>query len=156
MKESYWPVSLSEELNMALYIGMNTPSADMNKSPIDEAILFMATHIAHEKRNGRLPQTGPALDVTFMLSNKNDKPPFNGMRMGGYTEENNTLFFEAAVPEAMTHSTHAPEYVATVLQDVVDHAIDFFNQNEIQFDSEYWKRAITYLTESEEQSSKPH
>ncbi|MGD8999680.1 MAG: hypothetical protein PVF75_04635, partial [Granulosicoccaceae bacterium] len=129
---------------------------DLDKSPIDQAIVFMATHIAIEKRSGRLPQSGPALDVTFMLSGKNDKPPFSGMRMGGYTDENNTLFFEAAVPETMTHSTHAPEYVATVLQDVVDNAIEFFTENEIKFDSEYWKRAITYLTESEVLSNKPH
>ena len=96
---------------MALYISMNTPSQDLVKSPIDEAISFIATHVAIEKRKGRLPQTGPVLDVTFMLSTKSD--------------------------------------VATVLQDVVDNASDYFAENNIKFDTDYWKRAIAYITESE-------
>lgn len=133
---------------MALYIGMKTPSPDLKKSLIDQAITFMASHIAIEKQSGRLPQSGPILDVTFMLSSKDDAPPFSGMRMGGYTDENNTLFFEAAVPETMSSSPHAPEYVATVLQDVVNNASEFFTDNNIKFDSEYWRRAIDYLTES--------
>ena len=141
---------------MALYIGMNTPSPDLVKSPIDLAITFMATHVAIEKRNGRLPQSGPVLDVTFMLPTKDDIPPFNGMRMGGYTNENNTLFFEAAVPEGMTLSTHAPEYVATVLQDVVNNASEFFTENDIKFDTAYWMRAISYITDSEGQPGSHH
>ena len=87
---------------MALYISMKTPSPDLDKSPIDEAITFMATHIALEKRNGHIPKSGPALDITFMLSTKDDAPPFNGMRMGGYSDENKTLFFETAVPAGMS------------------------------------------------------
>ena len=134
---------------MVLYIGMKTPSPDLDKSPIDQAITFMAIHVAKEKRSGRLPQSGPALDVTFMLPGKDDIPPFSGMRMGGYTDKNNTLFFEAAVPETMTCSTHAPEYVATVLHDVVENASEFFTENDIKFDTEYWKRAIMYITENE-------
>lgn len=141
---------------MALYIGMKTPSPDLNKSLIDQAITFMASHIAVEKRSGRLPESGPVLDVTFMLSSKDDAPPFNGMRMGGYTDENNTLFFEAAVPEAMSFSTRAPEYVATVLKDVVNNASEFFIENGIKFDTEYWQRAISYLTESKGLSETKH
>lgn len=141
---------------MALYIGMNTPSPDLDKSPIDEAITFLATHIAIEKRNGRLPLTGPALDVTFMLPNKDDVPPFKGMRMGGYSDDNNTLFFEAAVPEAITRSSHAPKYVAAVLQDAVDHAIEFFTEHDISFDSENWKRAIIFITAGEKKTTTCH
>jgi hypothetical protein len=145
-----------KELSMALYISMNTPSPDLAKSPIDQAISFMATHVAIEKQRGRLPKTGPCLDVTFMLSSKTDAPPFSGMRMGGYTNENNTLFFEAAVPDGMSRSSLAPEYVATVLQDVVNNASEYFAENDIKFDTEYWRRAISYITDSEGLSSSHH
>jgi len=131
---------------MALYISMKTPSPDLDKSPIDEAITFMATHVAMEKRNGRIPKGGPALDITFMLSTRDDAPPFTGMRMGGYTQENQTLFFETAVPEAMSRSVSAPEYVMAVVQDAVDHAIQFFAENDITFDSASWLSAMEYLT----------
>jgi hypothetical protein len=134
---------------MALYISMKTPSPDLDKSPIDEAITFMATHIALEKRNGRIPREGPALDITFMLSTHDDAPPFTGMRMGGYTDENNTLFFETAVPEAMSRSLSAPDYVIAVVQDAVDHAIQFFAENEIRFDADSWLQAMNYLTETQ-------
>jgi len=134
---------------MPLYISMKTPSPELDKSPIDDAITFMATHIAMEKRNGRIPQNGPALDITFMLSTLDDAPPFTGMRMGGYTQENETLFFETAVPEAMSRSQTAPEYVMAVVQDAVDHAIQFFAENEISFDSESWLQAMNYLTETQ-------
>jgi hypothetical protein len=141
---------------MALYISMKTPSPDLDKSPIDEAITFMATHIALEKRNGRIPKNGPALDITFMLSTKDDAPPFDGMRMGGYSDENNTLFFETAVPEGMSRSPNAPRYVMAVVQDAVDHAIQFFAENEIQFDADSWLRAMMYLSETDNPAGMPH
>lgn len=131
---------------MSLYISTNTPSPDLDKSPIDEAITSLAAHIAVEKRNGHLPQ-GPALDITFMLSTDDDAPPFSGMRMGGYTEENKTLFFEAAVPIQMARSTAAPFYVAMVLQDAVENARDFFDATEVEFDTDRWLRAIAPIVE---------
>lgn len=131
---------------MALYISMKTPSRELDKTPIDEAITFMATHIALEKRNGRIPKEGPALDITFMLSTNDDAPPFTGMRMGGFTSENQTLFFETAVPEAMSRSDSAPEYVMAVVQDAVDHAIQYFAENDIKFDSASWLCAMDYLS----------
>lgn len=141
---------------MALYISMKTPSPDLDKSPIDEAITFMATHVAMEKRNGHIPKGGPALDITFMLTTRDDAPPFTGMRMGGYTQENQTLFFETAVPEAMSRSVSAPEYVMAVVQDAVDHAIQYFAENEISFDAGSWLSAMTYLSETDNQAGMPH
>jgi hypothetical protein len=129
---------------MSLYISINSPTKDLEKSPIDEAITILAANAAIEKRNGHLPK-GPTLDVTFMLSNNLDVPPFKGMRMGGYTHENQTLFFQSAVPEHIVRSKHAPRYVAVALQDVVDNASDFFKSNNIAFDEAQWHRAIVPL-----------
>ncbi|WP_455211091.1 hypothetical protein [Kaarinaea lacus] len=129
---------------MSLFISINSPSKELEKCPIDEAITILAANAAIEKRNGHLPK-GPALDITFMLPNNNDIPPFNGMRMGGYTTENKTLYFESAVPEHIVRSKHAPRYVAIALQDVVDNASDFFKSHNIAFDEVQWHRAIAPL-----------
>ena len=129
---------------MSLYISINTPNKNLEKSPIDLAITVLAANVAVEKRNGHLPK-GPALDVTFMLPTKDDVPPFKGMRMGGYSNENQTLFFESAVPAHIVSSNSAPRYVAIALQDVVDNASDFFKNNNIDFDEVHWHRAIIPL-----------
>jgi hypothetical protein len=129
---------------MSLFISINTPSKELEKSPIDDAITILAANAAVEKRNGHLPK-GPALDITFMLPSNNDVPPFSGMRMGGFTNENQTLYFESAVPEHIVRSKHAPRYVALALQDVVDNASDFFKSNNVDFDEAQWHRAIAPL-----------
>lgn len=133
---------------MRLFVSMNTPDQAMAKSPIDEAITFVAAHAAMESRQGHFP-SGPALDITFMLSTKQDAPEFTGMRMGGYNQEGGTLFFEAAVPEQMTQSEEAPQYVALVMQDMVDNAKVYFDEEHIEFDVESWRRVIDGLTKVE-------
>ena len=130
---------------MRLFVSINAPSQEMMKSPIDEAITFVAAHAAVESRHGHFP-AGPALDITFMLSSKEDAPPFSGMRMGGYNQEGDTLFFEAAVPEKMTRSDEAPRYVALVMQDMLDNAKNYFDEKHIDFDFDNWRRVIDSLT----------
>ena len=140
---------------MRLFVSVNSPSQEMAKSPIDEAITFMAAHAAMEGRQGRFP-AGPALDITFMLSSKEDAPPFTGMRMGGYNKEGGTLFFEAAVPEQMTQSEQAPRYVALVMQDMVDNAKLYFDEQRIDFDRDHWNRVIDGLSRTEAERAITH
>lgn len=132
---------------MSLSISMKTPSRDLEKSPIDQAITTLAVSVAQQARGGGLPG-GPALDLTFLLSTAQDRPPFDGMRMGGYTPDNRTLFFEAVVPEAMGHSPQASHYVAAVLQDMVDNAADYFAELDIAFDNLGWQQALTPMLEA--------
>jgi hypothetical protein len=129
---------------MSLYISIKTPSQNLSHSPINDAITFVAAHAAIEKRQGRLP-SGPALDITFLFSGKNEQPDFSGMRMGGYSQENQTLFFESAVPDHISHSEQAPRYVSLVLQDVIENASEYFKENNIAFDADQWRRAILSL-----------
>lgn len=130
---------------MALYISINTASSSTSKSPIDEAVTFLAAQAAIEKRQGGLPD-GPSLDVTFLLPGEFETPPFEGMRMGGYTEEDGTLHFETAVPGHILKSTQAPSYVSAVMLDVVEHAHAFFASNKIEFDRNHWQRAVDNMT----------
>lgn len=133
---------------MRLFVSIHTPDQAMAKSPIDEAITFVATHAAVENRQGHFP-SGPALDITFMLSSKDDAPPFTGLRMGGYNREGGTLFFEAAVPDQMTQSDEAPRYVALVMHDMVDNAKLFFDEEQVAFDVDSWRRVVDGLTRVE-------
>lgn len=129
---------------MTLHISIHTPSPELDKSPIDEAVTLLAARAAIEGRAGRLPE-GPSLDITFMLTYKEDVPLFSGMRMGGYTRENQTLFFEAAVPEHIVRSAEASQYVALVMQDVVENAQEYFQEFEVDFDAEHWRHALIPL-----------
>lgn len=131
---------------MSLYISVTTPTAEFSKSPMDEAITFYAASIAMEKRMGNFPQ-GPKLDITFMVSSQQETPPFQGMRMGAYDEENDTLYFETAVPLHMTQSAVAPKYVQAVLQDAVDNAQDYFHELGVTFDFYQWHQVIDKLAE---------
>lgn len=130
---------------MSLFISINKPSQELEKCSIDTAITVLAANAAIEKKNGRLPK-GPALDITFMLPHKSEIPPFTGMRMGGFTQENQTLFFESAVPEHIVNSKNASRYVVVALQDAVDNADEYFKGNNVHgFDKIHWYRAIMPL-----------
>lgn len=131
---------------MSLYISVNTPSAEFAKSPIDEAITYYAASIAMEKRIGTFPQ-GPKLDITFSLSSYQEAPPFNGMRMGPYDDQNQTLYFETAIPPQMTQSEVAPRYVEAILQDVINNAHDYFSELGVSFDIYQWQEAIGRISQ---------
>lgn len=125
-----------------LSISMKTPSRDLEKSPIDRAITVLAAGLAKEKRVGALP-AGPALDLAFLLSSAQDSPDFTGMRMGGFTSDEKTLYFEVAVPQTMGFSHQASRYVAAVVQDMVDNAASYFDELAVPFDARQWHQALT-------------
>jgi len=131
---------------MGMYISVATASSELSASPITDAITLLAAKIADEKKQGSLPG-GPTLDVTFMLPGEVEKPPFTGMRMGGYTKESDTLYFETAVPEHIIHSQLAAEYVAMVMQDVIVHADAFFVENKRVFDTRKWWKCVERLSD---------
>lgn len=129
---------------MSLYISTALASSSMADTPMQDVIKSLAISIAREKQQGRVP-AGPSLDVTFMLSDKNATPEFTGMRMGGYSPENNILYFEREVPENMVKSELAEQYVKAVMQDVMMNACDFFQQNNILFNEPDWKHLFESL-----------
>jgi hypothetical protein len=126
---------------MTLHIGITMPDRTLEKSQIENAVTRLAERIAIVKRQGSFPK-GSTLDVTFMLSSPEDQPRFKGMRMGGYTQEEDTLFFHAVVPHQLSHSDQATRYVSLVLQDVVDNADDFFRENTLCFDAPQWRSVL--------------
>ena len=133
---------------MSLYISTKTASSELAESEINQAITLLAATMAVKLQHGLIP-AGPSLDVTFMLPGKHDKPDFTGMRMGGYTENNNTLFFENAVPEHIVHSSHAKNFVAIVMEDVIENANEFFIEAGVNFDIARWQQLLELLNTEE-------
>lgn len=132
---------------MTLHISIATASSELGDTPINLAITKMAAGVAKARSQKLLP-AGPTLDVSFLLPGKLDKPEFTGMRMGGYTHDNNVLFFEKAVPEGMIYSDQVDDYVAMVLQDVIVNANSFFSENHISFDIKSWESLVGNVTGS--------
>lgn len=129
---------------MSIFISVTDPNTEQGKRTIDEAIVALAANIAGERRAANLPP-GPKLDVTFLLPSGQNIPPFTGMRMGGYDGEDNTLFFEAAVPQHMLNSSKASRYVSAVIEDVIDNAGDFFLEHNVCFDKQAWRKSLGAL-----------
>lgn len=133
---------------MSLYISSATASSELNESAITEAISKLAVAVVLAKQQGSIPE-GPSLDVTFMIPGKFDKPDFTGMRMGGYSNESDTLFFERSVPDYIIHSDMANDYVSIVMQDVVDHASEFFQAGGINFETAKWEQLVQLLSQAD-------
>ena len=133
---------------MSLFISSATASSELNQSAINEAISQLAVSVALAKQQGSFPE-GPSLDITFMIPGKFEKPEFTGMRMGGYSDESATLFFERSVPEFIIHSDMAKEYVAIVMQDVLDHASEFFQAGGINFEASKWQQLLQLVTQAD-------
>ncbi len=132
---------------MTLSISLKTASAELGDSAITKAITQLASRVALSHRHGSLPSE-PALDVTFMLPGKLEKPAFSGMRMGGYEPMAKTLFFEIAVPEHILFSAQSHQYAAAALQDVVANAGDFFAEHELQFNALQWQQCVNRILDT--------
>ena len=139
---------------MSLSISMKTASQELGDSSITKAITMLASNVARAKLAAAAAPTasaldalpaGPALDVTFMLPGKLEKPPFKGMRMGGYEPAADTLYFEIAVPEHILHSEQSQLYTATALQDVITNANDYFSDNDVAFDVLRWQQFVNQV-----------
>lgn len=130
---------------MSMSISIRSASSEALDSQVSRAITAMAAQVTRKNQQGELP-AGPGLDITFMLPGKLDKPGFQGMRMGGYTDRDGVLYFETAVPETLVQSSQAKRYVELALQDVIANANDFFTQNYRDFDRNGWQQALDQLT----------
>ena len=129
---------------MSLSINVTSPSSAALESKMNSAITSMAVRIAQKGQRGEVPG-GPSLELTFMLPGEYDKPSFSGMRMGGYTAQDNVLYFEKPVPEALLNSPRASDFVALVLADVISNAADYFDNNPLNFNRDGWNRLLEQL-----------
>lgn len=140
---------------MSLRINVTTGSQGLADSPITQAITTLAATLAKTQIKGEVPAS-PSLELTFMLPGKQDKPDFSGMRMGGYNDEEDTLYFEKSVPEHILHSMESMKYVAMVVEDVVENANMFFSEAGKPFDYGLWQRLSYSIAEALQGSVATH
>jgi len=129
---------------MSIFISATSPTSDYKESILEKAITGVAMKLAQHRSKSKLP-AGPSLDVNFLLTGKYEEPSFSGMRMGNYSIDQETLYFERSVPGEMIHSNNAEKFVEAVLQDVITNAADFFSEMNVNFDLVSWKRTLKEL-----------
>ena len=122
---------------MGFFLSTALASQEHQESPINNAIIRAAMAAATAAGPENLPSQ-PVLDISFLLPGKHEKPAFDGMQMGGYTDEENTLYFHCSAPEAMIHSNQAAPYVIAVMEDVISNAVEYFKEIGVEFDRSSW------------------
>ena len=141
---------------MGIFVSVVTPSKELEQSKINKAITDLAVKIYHLKRAGHMPAL-PKLDISFLLATELDYPDFQGMRMGGDGEDQNSLYCEVAVPLEIIDSSYASDYVAAILFDAIDNADEFFAEmNGIPFDKKEWLAMAMSLVNDERVPEKLH
>lgn len=129
---------------MGINISTASASQSHSDSQMTKAITWLAASVFKRPGMPGLPET-PTLDISFHLPGQLEKPAFSGMRYGGYTDADQVLYFECAVPERLVHSDHAAEYVKAIMDDVIDNAADYFDEVGVPVDLDGWKGQVRDL-----------
>lgn len=118
---------------MTLHIGSMMPDRSLDESVLGIAITKIATAFAR-LRYQMVQQKTPVLDVIFLLPSQREKADFTGLRLHSFDRTGQILRIESAVPENMVTSVLAERFVIAILQDAIDAASQFFNEQHILFD----------------------
>jgi len=68
------------------------------------------------------------------LPSQQEKADFTGLRLNSFDRTGQILRIECAVPEKMVASIHARRFVIAIMQDAIDAAGEFFNEQHILYD----------------------
>jgi len=123
---------------MSIYLSSVIGSRELEGSEIKKSITSLAMQL-NEIRHASQNNAAVSIDLTLVLPGKLHKPDFEGTRMTSFSANDGVLYIESIVPEKMLHSQHATPYVLALLQDVVENAGDFFNEQGLEFKSDQWQ-----------------
>jgi hypothetical protein len=118
---------------MTLHIGSMMPDRSLDESVLIKAITKVATDLA-VLRDHLVQQKTPVLDIIFLLPSREEKADFAGLRLHSFDHAGQILRIESAVPEKMVTSIHAERFVIAIIQDAIDAAGEFFNEQHVLFD----------------------
>jgi hypothetical protein len=110
------------------------PDRSLDESVLIKAITKVAADLAR-LRDQHVQKTTPALDIVFLLPSRQEKAAFAGLRLHSFDYAGQTLRIESAVPESMVTSIHAERFVIAIIQDAIDAAGEFFNEQHVLFDA---------------------
>jgi hypothetical protein len=119
---------------MTLYIGSMMPDRSLDESVLFKAITKVATDLAG-LRDQLVQQKTPVLDIVYLLPSREEKADFAGLRLHSFDHAGQILRIESAVPEKMLTSIHAERFVIAIMQDAIEAAGEFFNEQHILFDA---------------------
>jgi len=86
------------------------------------------------------------LNVTFYLSGKYETPGFSGMRICGFEADSKTVHIEVSVPNSITYSDYAEDYLIAELDDSLEAANYFLGEMRMTFDYFSHKRLLDSLS----------
>lgn len=126
---------------MSIYLSAVSGSRDLEGSAIDKAITAMAIRLT-QLRGALKGSNDVTIDLTLMLPGKTQKPDFDGMRMTRFSSDERALYIESAVPQQMLHSQHAERYVSALIQDAIDNAVLYFDEQGVPFEGNQWHEIL--------------
>jgi hypothetical protein len=109
------------------------PDRSLDESALIQSITKVATDLAG-LRDKPVQKKTPVLNVIFLLPSRQEKADFTGLRLCSFDRTGQILRIECAVPEKMVASIHAQRFVIAIMQDAIDAAGEFFNEQHILYD----------------------
>lgn len=119
---------------MTIHISTMMANRSLDESSFMRAVTKAAIHLA-EFRQLPVQNTTPVLDIVFLLPGREEQADFDGLRLHSFTRTGQVLRIESAVPEKMLNSIHAERFVIAVLEDAVDAAGEYFNEQQLLFNT---------------------
>ncbi|OQK18610.1 hypothetical protein AU255_12590 [Methyloprofundus sedimenti] len=130
---------------MALFISAFLPDRQLDETPFYQALTKVAIDLAQYRKHP-VQTSKPNLDLYFLMSGAGEKPEFEGMRFHSFDIKSNTLKIESSVPRNILQSVHAKRYVVAVMQDAVEGAQVFFEEQNIDFQHDQYHYLIETLS----------
>ena len=129
---------------MALFISAFLPDRELDETPFYQALTKVAIDLSQYRKHP-VQTSKPNLDLYFLMSGVDEQPAFEGMRFHSFDAKSNTLKIESSVPRKLLQSVHAKHYVVAVMQDAVEGAHDFFEEQKIGFQYDEYHYLIEAL-----------
>lgn len=120
---------------MTLHIGSMMPDRTLEESELIKGITKIAANLTR-LHDHPAQKRSPIVDVVFLLPSQQEKADFIGMRLHSFHASGQILRIEAAVPEKMVASSHAERYAVAIMQDAIDAAKEYFNEQNILYDAD--------------------
>ena len=130
---------------MSISVSAFFPDAQLKESEFSNALTKVTMSMAKLK-NDVVQRSNPEIELLFMLTGKYDSPGFEGMRISRFDSKDGRLVIEAAVPERITNSSDAEEYVVAAMLDATENASEFLHEIELEFDLDSHMKLIESLS----------
>jgi len=119
---------------MTLHIGSMMPDRSLEESELSKNITKIASNLMR-LRDHPAQQKTPVLDIVYLLPAKQEKADFIGLRLHSFDSAGRVLRIEASVPGNMVSSQHSERYTIAIMQDAIDAAKEYFDEQNILFDA---------------------